>query len=272
MEILNTALFWLSQGVATIPLTYRSKRPLCQWTPFRTRLPSEMQLAEWFTNGRMNMALVTGWQGLVILDFDSPESYSAWLCWQLTYQPEIVQTYRVLSNRGIHVYYYLSKPAKLRSIQSALFEVKTAGLLCTTPPSVHESGRRYTSLDDLANIRTVKPEQILNYSPVSLNPPIVFPTRSKFAPVDVGREDIIPSILQIPVLGYFLSAQPVDDEKRFYRTHCPFHGHKDNFWIDTQLNICGCFAGCGSFDSISLYAALNKISNSESVKQLRRLL
>jgi hypothetical protein len=290
----DTALFWLSQGVASVPLCYRSKAPAGKsliksglwqikegeikghWTPLKTKLPTEKMIDIWFEDTRpYNLALVTGWSNICVLDFDAPESWACWYVWQLEYQPEILDSYRVQSSRGIHAYYYLSEPAKLNSIQGALYEIKTGGKLVTTPPSVHESGRVYTSLDDPNNIKRVTPEQILNYSPLYLAP-VVYPLakRSKFAPqVDYGSNDLLPEILKIPLLQFFDGAEKMDD--RFYRTHCPFHGHKNNFWIDTQLNICGCYAGCigkPSYDVIAFYSQLNDISNSDAIKELKRLL
>src|SRR3990172_5377936 len=209
MDILDTARFWLSQGISTVPLLYRSKWPsgsalirsgLWQikegevkghWTPLKTRLPSEAMIELWFEDGLpRNLALVTGWCGLTILEFDVPEKFSAWYVWHLIHNPAILNTYRVLSNRGIHYYFYLSKPCKLDTLQGSLFEVKNGGKLVTTPPSVHESGRAYTPLDNPENIRTVTPEAILNYSPVTFAP-LIFPLqrRSKFAPQNIPENE-----------------------------------------------------------------------------------
>lgn len=264
----DAALFWLSEGVASVPLLYRSKKPAVAWTPYKSRLPVLAEIDIWYQWPR-NLALVTGWQNLAILDFDSPDTYACWLTWQLMYQPAILDTYRVLSNRGIHVYYYLKEPVKLRSIQSALFEIKTNGRLCTTPPSVHESGRQYRSADDPTNIRQVGIEQILNYSPVEFAP-IVFPlSHSKFAPAEPSA--CIEQIKeQISILSFFPNARQIDGD--YWRADCPFHGHKDNFWISKKLNIGGCWTGCGTFDVISFFARLQQISNGDAIKELRKML
>jgi hypothetical protein len=273
----DTALFWLSQGIASVPLCYRSKRPLVQWTPYKTQLPTEVQISLWYDDNRpKNIALVTGWCGICVLDFDSVENWAAWYILQLEYQPEILDTYRVSSNRGVHVYYYLSEPAKLNSIQGALYEIKCSGKLVTTPPSVHESGRVYTSLDDPTNIKVVSPEQILNYSPLYLAP-VVYPLakQSKYAPTiqHNNSESIIEQVKNgLSILEFVPTAKPLDGEGRYYRGDCPIHGRHNNFWIDKKSNVGGCYAGCGTFDVISLWAKLNNITNSESVQELRRLL
>jgi hypothetical protein len=271
----DAALFWLDQGIASVPLCYRSKKPLVQWTPYRTQLPTEAVIDLWYGDGRLkNIALITGWQNLVIIEFDVPENYAAWYIHNLTFNRDILDTYRVSSNRGIHVYYFLTEPVKLDSIQAALFEVKSSGKLVTTPPSVHESGRVYTSLDDPTNIKVVSPEDILNYSPLHFAP-VVYPIGwgSKYAPTYNSSTDLLPEILKIPILRFFDYFEKTDD--RFYKTHCPFHGHKNNFWIDTQLNICGCFAGCigkPSLDVIDFYARLQNIDKKLAIQELKRLL
>lgn len=276
MTIEETARFWLGEGIATVPLLYKSKVPLVKWGDYKTRLPSLSEIDMWYDDGRLrNLALLTGWQNILVLDFDSPENWASWLILQMEYQPQILDTYRVMSNRGIHVYYYLSEPCKLDSLQGALFEVKCSGRLVTTPPSVHESGKQYSSKDDPSNIRVVTPEQILNYSPLHFAP-VVYPlSRSRYAPTVNSGNDLLPEILKIPILQFFDNAMPVDADKRFYRTHCPFHGHRSNFWIDTQLNICGCYKGCigkPSLDVVAFYSQLNDISNSDAIKELKRLL
>lgn len=273
----DTALFWLDAGIATVPLVHRSKKPLVAWTPYKVRLPALAEIDMWYRQER-NIAIVSGWMNLAILDFDNPEAYSAWYCWQLEFNPDIVDTYRVMSNRGIHVYYYLREPMRLNTIQSALFECKSSGQLCTIPPSIHESGKPYTSLDNPENIRTVKPDEILNYSPIAFQP-LVYPTlkASKYAPTSVSntekQSDVISQIKsQIKIKSFFHVFDVLDNEGRFYKTHCPIHGRKNNFWIDTKTNMGGCYAGCGTFDVIGLLAKMQNISMSEAVNILRRML
>lgn len=272
----DTALFWLDSGIATVPLLYKSKLPLVKWGDYKTRLPSLSEIDMWYDDGRLkNLALVTGWCNVCVLDFDSPENWASWLILQMEYQPQILDTYRVMSNRGIHVYYYLSEPCKLDSLQGALFEVKANGRLVTTPPSVHESGKQYSSKDDPSNIRVVTPEQILNYSPLHFAP-VVYPlSRSKYAPTTQHNngESIIEQVKNgLSILEFVPTAKPLDSEQRYWRGDCPIHGRHNNFWIDKTSNVGGCYAGCGTFDVISLWAKLNNITNSDAIKELKRLL
>lgn len=285
-EIKETALYWLNSGIATCPLYYRSKIPHSQalirsgfvsngkatWQLLKTKLPSEKQIDLWFEgNQPANLAIICGWQNLVILDFDSPENYAAWFLWLSEHNPKILNTYKVQSSRGIHVYFFLTEAVRIKSIQGAPFEVKCAGKLCTIPPSVHESGRKYTGLDDPTRIRIVRPEEILNYFPIELMPPpIVFPLaqRSKFAPVDTNLSTIEQIKKQVSILKFIPDAKPVDSTQHYWRGNCPLHGKHGNFWVDKQLNIGGCWAGCGNFDVISLWARLNNISTKEAIFDL----
>lgn len=270
--MLKTALFWLDQGVAPIPLVYKSKTPVVKWTEFRSRLPSEAMVNLWFEQPR-NLALLTGWQNLAVIDFDSPEAYAAWLCWNLEQNPQVPDTYRVQSSRGVHLYYYFREPVRLSSLKGALFEVKCAGRLVTAPPSIHESGRPYTALDDPRNIRVVRPEEILNYFPVHfIRPAPLVPSR--FAPTaDPERVSCIGEIkAKVKILTFFPHAVQVDQEGRYWQTDCPFHGRHGNFWIDNVLNRCGCWAGCGNFDVIDLWGKMNNLGLAESIRDLARMI
>lgn len=274
MNIKETALFWLDSGVSSVPLGYRSKVPLVKWTEFKTRLPSKAQIDLWYDDNPLkNLALICGWNGLIVLDFDRLDSYVAWHIYQLECNRKILETYRVMSNRGVHVYYWLAEPVRLTTIQHALFEVKSSGRLCTTPPSIHESGKPYRSSDNPANIKTVKPDEILNYSPLALHPvEVVWPTRSRFAPTSLNNESSLISQIKerIRMLDFFPNARRLDNEGRFYLANCPFHQHRDNFWIDAKSGRGGCYAGCGNFDVISLFGKMNGISDKEAILLLSR--
>lgn len=269
----DTALFWLDQGVATVPLVSRSKKPVVKWTPFKERLPTVDLINSWYQEPH-NIALVCGWQNLTIIEFDLPESFAMWYTWQLEHCPNVLDTYRVMSSRGLHYYYYLREPVKLTSIKDAPFEIKGAGRLCTTPPSVHESGHIYTGLDDPANIKVVKPEQILNYSPYY--PRFIFIPRPKYAPCSdtVLLESPIEVIKQnVSILSFFPAARKLDN--RFYLANCPLHGHKSNFWIDTQLQLCGCYTGCNcgkAMDVIKLFSLMHDCDIRTAIIELERML
>lgn len=270
METIDTARFWLSQGVASVPLHFMSKVPAVKWTPYKSQLPTETIINLWYQEPR-NIALVCGWMNLCVLDFDTPENYSCWFCWQLEHNREILNTYRTSTSRGVHVFFYLKEDVKITSIQHSLFEVKTGGKLVTIPPSVHSSGKPYHSLDDPQNVQVVSIEQVLNYSPVVFEP-LVFPLRrSKYAPAEVFTDNPIEAIKSgVSLLSFFPNARKIDE--RYFITDCPFHGHKSNFWIDVQLNICGCYAFCVPvMNVVQLFMRLNDCDIKQAIKELSYL-
>lgn len=294
---LDAAKFWLEVGVASVPLYPRSKIPAgCAlirsglsierdgeikgtWTPLKTHLPNEQMINLWFQDGRSyNLAVVTGWSGLVVIDFDSIDEYAAWLCWQLMHNSKITETFKVSSSRGVHLYYFLSNPTekvisanlpenKKLGLSAAGYEVKYGGKLVTTAPSIHPSGKEYKILND--KILTIKSIQdVLTYSPVVLHAPTVWLPRSKFAPVDLPANSVEAIKESVSLLSFFPTAHKLDDHH--YLADCPLHGHQANFWIDTQLGRCGCFTGCMQGDVIELYARLNNLDNAQAIRELAR--
>ena len=80
-EIYETAKFWKSWGIATIPIAYGSKQPKVKWLPYTEQLPTDSELQNWYGNTQSNIAIVTGWQDLCILDFDDEEKLMTWRMW-----------------------------------------------------------------------------------------------------------------------------------------------------------------------------------------------
>ncbi len=81
MTLLTTAQKWNDAGIATIPIGYRAKRPdftalkrvgsidhngRAIWETYQKQLPTKAELKEWFNTRLRNIAIVTGWQNLVI--------------------------------------------------------------------------------------------------------------------------------------------------------------------------------------------------------------
>jgi len=72
--MLNTSLYWYSQGISVIPLIYRSKKPIVKWKRYQSELPTIDNLIQWFTGPKHNLALITT-DNLVVLDFDNPVEF-----------------------------------------------------------------------------------------------------------------------------------------------------------------------------------------------------
>ncbi len=246
----NTALFWHSQDIATVPLYYRSKKPITKWKQYKTEMPTLKQLAEWYLGPRMNMAIVTT-DNLVVLDFDNPIEYGYWFCYQMTNNPDVIDTYMVMTSRGLHLYYWVEEPFDKIKINQP-YEIKSHGCLVTIPPSVHKSGIAYRAINSSDKIKKVvsidklltfccvkfeQPKTIFNNDPWSIYQPPVQPMET------------------VDLLDLFPDARKTDETH--YRTDCPVHGNKDNFMLDIETGVGYCFAGCGSFSSSQILEMMN---------------
>jgi hypothetical protein len=253
MTPLDAALYWQARGISTVPLYWRSKVPVSRaliragyqkddgsatWLPLREQLPTETQIAAWFEDGRAyNLALITT-PHLVVVDFDRPLDYARWVCWQMDHNPGVVDTYCVTTSRGIHLYYRVA--AEFEPIKALEpFEVKSHGKLVTIPPSVHSNGAVYRGVGSPDKIITAGCiEELLTFVPVKFERPVC---------QDDGPWSIEHNWPEerVNLLELFPNAKRRSD--RYYQTDCPIHGHKNNFWLDLELNICGCWSGCGTF-------------------------
>ena len=103
-----TAEHWLNDGIACIPVAYRDKRPaVASWREFQTRLPTLAEIRQWFQSRLTNMAIVTGWRGLVVLDFDQRPLYELWRDWSREAAPNARFSHTVQTSRGVHVYFFI---------------------------------------------------------------------------------------------------------------------------------------------------------------------
>jgi hypothetical protein len=280
--MLQTALNWLSRGIAVIPIAYRSKWPDARllpikydqygqpvikkngriqhdWETYQTRLPTEQQVKDWFSAGDHNLAIVTGWRNLIVVDFDDLQVYNEW-----QEKSTLPPTYSVLTTRGIHLYFYLHKPTN--SFKLTKIDVQARGKYAVTAPSVHSSGMTYIALD--------KSTPILSVADISdvLDIPKEIKTIIKPKPGTNGNgRDLVSRVKRnYPILSFFPGAEKSGD--RWYKTLCPFHDdHNASFWIDASRGLCGCFAGCTvkPFDAIDLYAVLNNMSIEEAIADMQ---
>lgn len=138
MFVLDEALHWYDQGITPIPLVYRTKRPVVKWGEWRNQLPPLHLVKQWFA-GLYNIAIIISGD-LVVLDFDETPQYHKWRI----AHPKAATTYTVKSNRGYHVYLYVTAPTATAGMAGG--EILAAGHQLTVPPSVHESGHMYRAV------------------------------------------------------------------------------------------------------------------------------
>lgn len=252
-----TTKYWSDNGISVVPCYYRSKHPHSQalinsglikpngkatWTPLKSRLPTVDEIKAWFEpDKKYNLALITT-DKFIVLDFDNPQEYANWHCWQSEHNPIVLNTYIVTTSRGLHLYYWLNNSLTEKIKSQMPYEIKSHGRLITIPPSVHPNGIPYRAINSPNKILTVDNiNNLLTFSPVKIKKPIV---KRNDSPWQIKQDK--PNG-RVDLLELFPDARQTDDIGRYFITDCPFHGHKDNFMLDTVDNATYCHAGCGSF-------------------------
>ncbi len=152
MSALEYAVEWVQNGIAVIPCLQRSKTPaLDSWREYQQRLPAYDEVGRWFARPGYNLAVITGWRGLVVIDFDDLAVYKAWQ--REHEQLDNTLSYKVITARGIHLYFYADEPARTAKLQGC--DVKAAGGYVLAPPSIHPCGVEYTPLGAMVMIQRI---------------------------------------------------------------------------------------------------------------------
>lgn len=296
-KLLETAEYWtLGLGIAVLPLGYRAKRPdgvaLKQagymqhgapaWQRLQSELPNEEVLRLWFGGARRNIGIVTGWQNLIVLDFDDRESYGAWLYWCRgagDLAATVAEcTHRVFSARGVHVYVGVEEPVREFSVGN--IDIKAAGGYVLAPPSIHPTGACYRAWSDWAPVVTVtRLADVFPFAPPESSAPPVTPPRrytEQASPWDwePGASCSFALVRErVNLLDLLPGAHRTSGDGRWWLTHCPFHhDNAPSLWIDTQNGICGCLAGCTPkpLDAVGLYQRLHGCDASTAARELLR--
>ena len=300
MTLLETAIKWKSNGISTIPIQFRDKKPISRllpdgkWESYKTTLPTDTELTRWFSSSLRNIGLVVGWQHLLVVDFDNLDSYKKWLLWCARKggiaEEVSSRSYLVYTSRGVHVYVYTSNTELNRKLPG--IDIKAQGGYVLIPPSIHPSGVVYSSPNEKAPIMRINelsdiiPGELLldetnntEYQNSALGNVLKSVSRSRVddpwaSAVDVP-DPTIDLIQQIrsrhSVVDYFPDARKTSRDGRWLRAKCPFHDDKNpSFWIDTVRGLCGCFGGCTpkALDVINLHARLHGVSLKEAVRDL----
>ena len=290
MDVFTVARGWLALSIAVVPILFRSKLPdaralrltghtdhgRASWQSLQEHLPTEAQVKAWTAGPRVNLAVVTGWQGLVVLDFDTPtvwQMYQAWLADNPEAATVIDLTYKVHTGRGIHVYIGVAEPVKNGHLGA--IDIKAAGGYVLTPPSVHPSGRVYQAVDQGAPICTVdrltdvfpfEYSGVAQYEGGVVSTPATEQPDPLVTAGQVYRGSMVQAAKQHHIEEFFAHLQATGNG--YFLTRCPFHADDNpSFWLDTTRQLCGCLSGCTTkpLDVINLYARLHGLSNREAV-------
>ena len=264
---------FLNRGIAVIPLLPKSKTPRVAWRRYQDTLPTKRETGLWFHQGwQGNVAVVCGWQGLTVLDFDTMDAYARWLQWARGNARTFDRartTYKVKTSRGVHAYFLVSEIPGCG--KSEMCDIKGRGGYVLIPPSVHPSGARYTAMDDGAPILSVDTlDQVLPDAPLFAPPaqPLLHVmTVANTSPYMTLAEEIK---ARVSILSYFPDATPTGGH-RWYMARCPWHDDRTaSLWIDAERGICACYTGCTPrvLDIIGVYAKMHGVSNGQAIRDM----
>jgi hypothetical protein len=293
-EIVQKAQQWILSGQSVIPIRYRDKRPeISTWEPYKSQLPSPKEIIHWFPDKLHNLAIITGVRGLAVIDFDSMDRYLFWQLWAVRkglpadYVARL--TYKVQTARGMHVYIRLPHDERNRSLEG--IDVKAKGGYVLAPPSIHPSGVPYKAVNPGAPIVQVEalsdilPPALLTRDtelpdvvrmPTHYINPVQYtddPWAAAEAQADAGPDLVTRIRNTFRIEEFFPGATASSMDGRWMLALCPFHEDKTpSFWLDTQRQICGCYAGCTQkpLDVINLFGRLHGLSNRDAILMMTK--
>ena len=274
ISLYERAKMWMDLGTVPIPLLYRSKKPRIRWQEYQGIVPSDDELRSWFSSRLTNMAVITGWHGLTVLDFDDMAVFDTW-CSMFG----IPDTFMVKTGRGVHAYYHIQEAP--RTISLGKIDIKGRWGYVLVPPSVHPSGAVYENLQrnkikQVEYLTDIVPESMLPKEPeipaFDLQVDLDDPWSVAMAPrVHSGDGKVADIRSRYRIEDLFPDRHRTSADGRFWVARCPFHDdHNPSFWIDTQKQIGGCYAGCidKSKDYINVYAQIHGLTNDDALHVL----
>lgn len=265
MNTLQAALRYRAAGLAPIPIwpDERKNPHLTSITEYTERLPTVGEIRRWFNRWpAANIGLITGYWGYVAFDFDTVEDYNAW-------DGPKGKTWTVRTARGYHVWFLVHQSiGQSRNYHKGEhhFLIRAKGGYCIAPPSIHHTGKRYTTIHKVKPLAVDYIEIFLSgWSSESPEAP-QGPTRPVSLPLDGldyrGQQITIEQLIPIPQ-----GSKP--NSRGAYQVYCPFHDdQRPSAWVNPQQHRFGCNACWPGlwWDAANVYAKLFGVSNSEACK------
>jgi len=126
-------------GYSVIPVG-RDKKPVIDWKEYQTRYPTDEELEVWFSDGKNNIAIVTGpISGIAVLDIDGKEGEESIKQNKLYLPP----TPCVKTGKGYHYYFKYQDGVRNFTRRYPGIDLRGEGGYVLAPPSIHPSGMRY---------------------------------------------------------------------------------------------------------------------------------
>lgn len=265
MDTLSAVFRYLNAGYSVIPIWRdRRKNPhLTSFKAYHERLPTYVEWRRWLSRWpNANIGLITGYWGMVALDFDDAESYR---CWSESVGEICRQTWTVSTRRGYHVWFALSDCGRSRNYvcrcgQHHEVLLRAKGGYCIVPPSVHHSGVTYRTVHKVPVMIVENAQQLFEDRWIEKQKRQAPGPLSTRPPLSVRIEEIIEPI-------------GTPNGRGAFKAFCPFHDdNKPSAWVNPDQQRFGCNACWPGlwWDAINVYAMLKGISNGEAFKEMRQ--
>ncbi len=274
---------WANLGVAAIPVRYRNKKPAVQWHKYIERLPTQHEIDAWFLPNGYGVAVVTGWEGLSVIDFDNVLAHARWMAALPRSLAQVVlTTFRVRTRNGIHIYIKSDEVAATRCFKSHNlgYDTRGPGGYAITSPSVHPTGFIYTPIGRPRDVKRI--ESIYELLPEARD---LKPTEQAAALIrkedspppgseddfwaraasDYSGESIQQLKERVTIFDLVGIPQPT---RRYEMASCPFHHddhpsmvvYRDGGWRCFVCDIYG--------DVIDYHALVNNMTTKEAIRDL----
>ena len=221
-----------------------------------------------------NIGIVTGYGGVVVLDFDEMPAYEMWQDWAKAKGGAAaamsVQGYKVRTARGVHVYLRCAEVVTGYHVPG-IGDVKAADSYVLAPPSVHPSGHIYQAANDWAPIIEVAHlADVFPFGPRRSAPTVAqqprAPRPTTGAPVGSIIQRIRACYTCADLLGVDMGG------RRQMAIRCPLHDdHAPSMILYANDGKCRCLAGCEGgkqLDVVDLYAAMYGVTIRQAAAQL----
>lgn len=310
MNVLDTSLMWHNLGIATIPILAGSKRPALEagWGRWQSELPSVAKLRAWFSNLGYNIAVVCGYNNLIIVDFDSMDRHESWQTGlDCSYEELVNSTYRVRTRKGLHYYFYTeeqtggtailwnycqkcqamtvhrSVPVKTLECRECetkcepgneqRVDLKGVGGYAIAPPSIHPSGHKYQGYGHPSQIATIA--SITDLLPEYEQAQVWQPReRKEYDPYDeaMRAESCGVSVEAVKSTWRWEDIIPLNGRAKrgVIMANCPLHNDKNASFAIYADGHAYCYGCLWTGDVIDLYAALHKLTTAEALKEMAR--
>lgn len=269
MERLAAALRYTQRGVAVVPVhPDKRKNPhLLSITEYFYRLPTPHEWRRWANRWPgCNLAIITGYWGLVALDFDTVEAYQEW-----TAGPGYGirgQTWTVATARGYHVWFDMGQadPGESRSYTQGDHEVllRAKGGYCIVPPSIHHTGAKYRTVHKVEPFRVDSLDYYLQGWALKTQP-------AKTS--DLGRSAFAASAGPVRIETLIkISQNDKPNARGAILAYCPFHPDDNpSAWVNIEQQRFGCNACFPGqwFDVVNVVAMQRGISNGEAFLEVK---